>query len=120
MGLITRSLATRDDAPDYIATQKPIGSASRRNLRAYLGTIPEYGDTAIKGVRLNGVAEAGPASKGGLRGGDIIVQLAGKRIENIYDFTYALNALKVGQPVKIVVLRTGDRLAFMVTPESRE
>ena len=29
-----------------------------------------------------------------MQGGDIIVELAGKKIENIYDYTYAIEALK--------------------------
>jgi len=120
MGLITRSLATAEAAPDYIAMEKPAATASRRNLRAYLGTIPEYGDTDVRGVRLNGVAGGGPADKAGLRGGDLIVELAGRPIENIYDYTYGLNAVKVGEPVTVVVERAGARLELTVTPGSRE
>ncbi len=120
MGLMTRSLAMRDDPPDYIAMEKPVGSPSRRNLRAYLGTIPEYGNTDIKGVKLNGVAKGGPAAEAGLQGGDIIVEVAGRKIENIYDYTYALNALKVSQPVEIVVQRAGEHVTFTTTPGSRE
>jgi membrane-associated protease RseP (regulator of RpoE activity) len=120
MGSILASLAIREEAPDYIATKKPTGSSTRRNLRAYMGTIPDYGDTDVKGVRLNGVAESGPASKAGLKGGDIIVELAGRTIENIYDYTYALNALKIGETVEIVVTRAGQRKRLTITPESRE
>lgn len=120
MALITRSLAMRDEPLDYIAMSKPSGSVSRRNLRAYLGTIPEYGENTRKGVKLNGVAAGGPAELGGLRRGDVIVELAGTKIETIYDYTYALNALKVGDPVEIVVYRKGRLLRFNVTPASRE
>jgi len=121
MGLITRSLAMAEAAPDYIAMEKPAATASRRNLRAYLGTIPEYGDTDVRGgVRLNGVAGGGPADTAGLRGGDLIVELAGRPIENIYDYTYGLNAVKVGEPVTVVVERAGARLELTVTPGSRE
>jgi S1-C subfamily serine protease len=48
------------------------------------------------------------------------VELAGRRIENIYDYTYAIDALKIGQPVTLVVVREGERLALEVTPASRE
>ena len=40
--------------------------------------------------------------------------------ENISDYTYALNALKVGQPVQVVVEREGERVALTVTPGARE
>ena len=120
MGLITRAVAVSADAPDYIAMEKPAATASRRNLRAYLGTIPEYGETSVQGVRLTGVAKGGPADRGGLRAGDVIVELAGRKVENIYDYTYALNAAKVGQPVDIHVDRGGDYISLTVIPGSRD
>jgi C-terminal processing protease CtpA/Prc len=121
MAALTRTLVMRPTVPDYIAQEKPTASASRGNLRAYLGTIPEYGDTAeIKGVKLNGVAKGGPAAQAGLEAGDVIIQLAGKTIENIYDYTHALQAVKVGQPITIEVLRDGKQATFTVTPASRD
>ncbi len=120
MALMARGLAVSDTAPDYVAMEQPAATASRRNLRAYLGTIPEYGDSGVRGVRLNGVAKGGPAEKGGLRSGDVIVELAGRKIENIYDYTYALNAAKVGESLDIVVDRQGRRTPLKVTPASRD
>jgi membrane-associated protease RseP (regulator of RpoE activity) len=120
MALLTRSVALRAEAPDYVAMEKPAGTPTRRNLQAYLGTIPEYGESNRPGVKLNGVAEAGPAAQAGLKSGDVIIELAGKPIENIYDYTYALNALKVGSAVEIVVQRHGEALTFSVTPARRE
>lgn len=117
---LTLAVARRDAVPDYAELPRPAAGTSRRNLRAYLGTIPEYGDTATRGVKLNGVAKGAPAETAGLRPGDVLVELAGRRLENVYDFTHALNALKVGQPVEIVVERGPERLRFQVTPAARE
>jgi hypothetical protein len=117
---LTLAVARRDDVPEYRELPRPEAGASRRNLRAYLGTIPEYGDTAARGVKLNGVAKGAPAEVAGLRPGDVLVELAGRRLENVYDLTHALNALKVGQAVEIVVERGGARLRFEVTPAARE
>ncbi len=120
MALMTRSLTQRAEAPDYILTEKPTTGASRANLRAYVGTIPDYAQSDLKGVKLNGVAKSGPAEKGGMRAGDLIVELAGRKIENIYDFTHALNALKVGQEVEVVVEREGQPVRLKITPVARE
>ena len=120
MGAMTLALATRERPPDYIATAKPAGSPSRRNLRAYLGTIPEYGQSSVKGVKLTGVADGGPAAQAGLLAGDVIIELAGRKIESLYDYTYALNAVKVGQPVKITVLRGAEPVSVTVIPASRD
>ena len=92
---------------------------SRDNLRAYLGTIPDYA-TEVAGVKLSGVRGGGPADKAGLKGGDIIVEFGGKKIANIYDYTYAMDAVKIGQPVKVIVLRDGKRVELIATPATRK
>ena len=89
-------------------------------LRATLGTIPSYSEGDVSGLPISGVTRGGPAESAGLRGGDRVVEVAGGRIENIYDYTYAIDALVVGEPVGIVVLRDGERLSFEITPASRE
>ena len=120
MAAISRSLATRAEAIDYHALEKPGGAIGRVTLRAYLGTIPDYAAGDIVGVKLAGVAKGGPAERAGVQGGDMIIELAGKKIENIYDYTYAVAALQVGVPVSLVVLRGEQKLILTVTPGSRE
>ena len=120
MGLIARSLAIRETPPDYIAQKAPQSGTVKVRIRVYLGTIPDYAESDVKGVRLSGVAKDGPAAKAGLTGGDVVVELAGRKVENIYDYTYAIEALKIGQPAKIVVDRQGQRMTFEITPGSRE
>jgi S1-C subfamily serine protease len=50
----------------------------------------------------------------------VVVEFAGKTIANIYDYSHALDALKIGVPVKIVVERDGRREELTLTPASRE
>ena len=120
MTRIARSLVTNTEVPDYQETTKPTGSMGRTRLRAYLGTIPDYSQTHGNGVKLAGVAGGGPADKAGIRAGDVIIRVAGKTVENIYDYTYAIDALKIAEPVEIVVLRGEKRLTLDIVPESRD
>jgi S1-C subfamily serine protease len=85
-----------------------------------LGSIPDYAEEGVKGVKLSGVAEKGPAAEAGVKAGDVVIELAGKKIENIYDYTYAIEALKIGVKTKIVVQRGDKRIEIEVTPKSRE
>jgi Tol biopolymer transport system component len=120
MMLVCRQLISDERPPLYTAQDRPKDGQRRAALRAYLGTIPDYAQSDVKGVLLSGVAKGGPADKSGIKGGDIIVKLAGRKIENIYDYTYAIEALKSGQDVEIVVTRAGNELALTVTPGSRD
>jgi S1-C subfamily serine protease len=71
-------------------------------------------------VKLSGVRGGSPAEKGGLKAGDLIVKFGSKEIRNIYDYTYALEGAKIGQPVEIVVQRDGKKVPLEVTPEQRK
>lgn len=117
---VARLLAIRTEPIDYLAMEKPTGAVGRVALRAYLGTIPDYVPGNIVGVKLSGVVKGGPADQAGAQGGDVIVELSGKKIENIYDYTYAVDGLQIGAPVVLVVLRGERRLTLTVTPGRRE
>jgi S1-C subfamily serine protease len=66
------------------------------------------------GLRLTGVREGSPAADGGIVGGDIVVEFAGREVGDIYAYTYALQDHEPGDSVEIVVLRDGERLTFTV------
>lgn len=119
MALVTRSVAMRAAAPDYIAQSPPPGDRPSGALRAYLGTVPDYAESDVKGVKLAGVSPNGPAAKAGVQPDDIVVELGGRAIENIYDYTFAIEALKIGEPTKLVVSRNGQRVIVDLVPTSR-
>ncbi len=106
--------------PDYVKVERSNqGGGSRDSMRAYLGTIPDYA-SEIQGVKLSGVSGGGPADRAGMKGEDVIVEFAGKKITNIYDYTYAIDAVKIGEPVKVVVVRGGERIELEITPATRK
>ena len=115
--LVMKDVATSDDKPDYIEVDPP--NSGTGQIRVYLGTIPDYTNTAVVGVLLTGVKPNSPAAKAGLQSGDIIVKLAGQNIENIYDYTYILSGLRVGEEVEIIVKRSEAELTFPIVPASR-
>ena len=120
MSLVCRSLIMAERSPVYMAQERPKDGQRRASLRAYLGTVPDYAQSDVKGVMLSGVAKGGPAEVAGVKGGDVIIKLAGRKIENIYDYTYAIEALKSGQETEITVQRDGKEVAMKVTPGSRD
>ncbi len=120
MGEIAISLAGRPEAPDFVAPAAQAAQRGPSGIRVYLGTLPDYARSDVAGLALSGVTGGGPAEIAGLRAGDVVVEVAGKKIENIYDYTYALDALKVGETVGIVVVRGDDRIALEITPASRD
>jgi Tol biopolymer transport system component len=120
MALITQSLAESDQPPDYREMERPrdVQSGGRR---VYLGTVPDFSQGSdVVGVKLSGVQKGGPAEQAGIQAGDVIIEVGGKQIANIYDYQFALQALKIGTPVPIVVQRGEERLNLTITPGSRD
>lgn len=91
-----------------------------RSFRTYLGTIPDYTQEGVKGVRISGVSKDSPAEKAGLKEKDIIVEFDGGKIENIYDYVYKLQSVKPNSETVIKVMRSGQVQDFKITPALKE
>jgi len=116
---IVRRIEGADSAPPFTKVDQPIqGGGGRAGIRVFTGTIPDY-STDARGLLLSGVIGGGPAEQAGLQKGDVIVEIAGQTITNIYDYTYALEILKIGQPAKLVYMRNGQRRETTLTPSAR-
>jgi hypothetical protein len=101
-----------------VSPEEPRGDL--RSFNASLGTIPDYaGPPDLKGVLLSDVRPGSGADQGGMRRGDVLVQLADKPIESVHDLMFALNAAKPHQTVRAVVLRDGKRVELKVTYQER-
>ncbi len=74
----------------------------------------------MKGVKFADVREGSPAAKAGFKAGDVLVEFDGKPVGNLYDFTYALQAKKPGDEVKVKVLRDGKPIEAAVTLTKRQ
>jgi hypothetical protein len=108
---IAESVDENSEKPNYIDV--PRKGSGRMTFRVYVGTIPDYA-SQVDGLKITGVSEGGPAQKAGLKGGDIIVEFGGKKISNIYDYTYALGDFSPGDVIDVVVMRNGEKKIFKV------
>ncbi len=93
------------------------GGTARSGFRVRVGTIPDYAHVS-GGMRITGVRDGSPAAKAGLQGGDVIVRFAGRDVEDVYGYMYALQDLEPGDEVEVVVLRDDQRLALAVVVEA--
>jgi hypothetical protein len=118
--LVARSRAAAEEAPAYIEVARPDDAGGRSMSNVFLGTIPDYAEEGTAGVPLSGVVKDGPAQAAGLVGGDVVVELAGQDLANIYDYVRALNGLQPGEPTTITVRRDGEEQTFDITPGVRE
>ena len=116
---VAADLVVRPDAPDFVRVEEVEQRGGGATMRIFTGTIPDYSQD-VEGLAISGVVGGGPADEAGLEGGDVIVGLAGRTVTNIYDYMYALDLLKVGEPTEVVVLRDGERVVLELVPRVRE
>ncbi|MAL18271.1 MAG: hypothetical protein CL670_02325 [Balneola sp.] len=76
-----------------------------------LGVLPDYGYDG-EGFRITGVSEGRAADNAGMEGGDVIINIAGMDIADIYGYMEALNELEEGQTTSVTVLRDGEEMTF--------
>lgn len=77
------------------------------------------------GVLIGSVVKEGPASKAGIKPGDLLTRLAGHDVdvqfaEQLPAFNQLAANMPIDEPVEAVVLRDGEQLTLSVTPEQRE
>jgi S1-C subfamily serine protease len=69
------------------------------------------------GVLAAGIEPGSPASRAGLREGDVIVAFAGELVSGIDELHRHLVAKLIGRPSSITVIRQTEKLELVVTPE---
>ena len=94
----------------YVETEAPAPQGDVRGYGASLGTIPDYTGAPDDrpGMLLAGVRPGGPADQAGLQKGDRVVELAGRKVRDIYDLMYVLRDVKPGEQGNVVVERGNE------------
>lgn len=67
-----------------------------------------------RGVYVAKAYEENPAHEAGIRQGDIIIRINGKEINSSRDLTITIANLKVGQKVKVALIREGEKMTLPV------
>lgn len=121
---LVEKIALKLQNPANKVTYQKVESSGRkmegRSFRIYLGTIPDYTQEGAQGVKISGTSKNSPAEKAGILENDVIVELAGTKIENLYDYVYCLQSMKPGIEVDIKIQRQGKLVEKKILPTLKE
>ncbi len=115
-------LATASERTEFRRVEAPAvasGGGGGGGYGPYFGSVPDFAEIP-DGVKLADVRAGSPAEKGGVRGGDILVEFDGKKVSNLQDYTFLLRSKSVGNTVEVKVKRLGETLTFRVVLEARK
>lgn len=79
----------------------------------------QYNLAVDHGIIVREVDASGPAARAGIRQGDIIVAVDGRRVNNWNDFIRELFAKRPGDRVRVEIARNGDRRTVEMTLAER-
>jgi serine protease Do len=136
--LLTVPAQARDEKKGSIGSYTAIAQAERKTIpgsapmkliargkleRGWLGIsvqnlTPEFarsfGAESTEGALVTEVVKGGPAEKAGMKKGDIVVVYGGKEITNASALRKEEALSPIGQEVKVVVFRKGEKVALAV------
>lgn len=68
-----------------------------------------------RGIYVSDVVSGGPAAKAGIRQGDVVIEFAGRTVNDVGTFVALISELSPGDNVKVKVLRDGQEIEFTIT-----
>jgi len=106
-------LSNEKEKPPFTSAGSKEPPSSRRKFKVTFGIIPSYTGSG-PGFAIDGVRPDGPADRAGLISGDTVVEIGGKKVEDIYDYMYRLGELKKGETVEVKVRRGEEILILLI------
>jgi hypothetical protein len=116
-------IAAAPDRPKYVKISETWtdptepAAASPRRGGPKLGIMPGNYEAADGGVLVDDVSPGGAAEKGGIKAGDVIVEIGGRPVKNIGGYMAAMAAQKAGQEIDVTVVRKDKKMGVKVTPK---
>ena len=103
---------------EVVLAEEDDRSQKDRSWSVWFGSIPDYAGEG-GGLLLSGVQDNSPASRAGLLGGDVILQLGDIEVDTIHDFVYALQIYQPGNVLACRIDRKGVEQLVTVTLGTR-
>ena len=104
---VINNLAKQNQRLAFTKTRETQVSVS--SFKVTMGIMPDYTYSGV-GVRADGVTDGRPASKAGLKAGDVIVQLGEHTVSSVETYMQALNKFNKGDKTKVKYKRGAEVL----------
>ena len=83
----------------------PKTQEERQRFKVTLGIMPDYTYSETRGLRIDAVLKDKPAFNAGLEDGDIIIEMNGGSVDDIYEYMHRLSEFNRGDEVEVKVMR---------------
>jgi hypothetical protein len=83
-------------------------------FKVTLGVMPDFAGVEKRGMRVDAVSKGKPAYAAGMKKGDIIIAIDGKKVSNIYEYMDRLQKLEAGTTISVDILRDEKPIVLIV------
>lgn len=104
---IANDVANRKAKLKFRKVKEPKNNASMASMKVTLGLMPDVTGSTTEGMKAEVVSKGKPADKAGMMNGDIIIELNGKKVKDIYSYMEILSKLEPGTTITAKIKRDG-------------
>lgn len=110
---IIRIIEETENLPKLAFTPTKNSEETKTSFKVTLGIMPDYTFEGT-GVKADGVSDGKPASKAGIKQGDVIIKLGELAVNNMQDYMKALSAFNKGDAAKVTVKRGAQEVVLEI------
>ncbi len=96
------------------AGPKSVQQSHRTNLKATLGIMPDFANSDIEGLRASAVTKGKPGAIAGMKKGDVIIAINGKKVSDIYEYMDRMMEFVPGDRIYVDVMRGDNKVILIV------
>ncbi len=111
---LVQEVANRNEKLTFQEAGSKFQRSRGGRFKVTLGVMPDYAGLEKRGMRIDAVTKGKPAYRGGMKKGDIITAIDGKKVGNIYDYMNRLQTLEAGQTITVDILRDNKETVLII------
>lgn len=112
--LVISEVANRETALTFQEAGPKFQRSRGGRLKVTFGVMPDFAGLEKRGLRIDAVTPGKPADKAGMKKGDIITAIEGKKVGGIHDYMSRLQTMEVGQQVSVDIIRDEKETVLIV------
>lgn len=111
---LVTEVANLDSALTFQEAGPKFQRSSGGRFKVTFGIMPDFAGLEKRGLRIDAVTKGKPADKGGMKKGDIITAIEGKKVGGIHDYMSRLQSLEAGKTVSVDIIRDNKETVLLI------
>jgi hypothetical protein len=112
--LVISEVANRESLLTFQEAGPKFQRSRGGKLKVTFGVMPDFAGLEKRGLRIDAVTKGKPADKAGMKKGDVITAIDGKKVGGIHDYMSRLQTMNVGQQVSVDIIRDEKETVLIV------